>query len=91
MSGLVESARTFARELSNFFFNILPNQERVRLGRKLEEVAVELGITVQKIKTLIGFMLMVMGGYLIFLNTFFFLLPVAFLFFFFIFVAVRDH
>ena len=82
---------TFAKELFNSFFNILPNQERVRLGRKLEEVAVELGITVQKIKTLIGFMLMVMGGYLIFLNTFFFLLPVAFLFLFFIFVAVRDH
>ena len=91
MSELVESAMTFAKELFNSFFNILPNQERVRLGRKLEEVAVELGITVQKIKTLIGFMLMVMGGYLIFLNTFFFLLPVAFLFLFFIFVAVRDH
>ena len=90
MSGLVESAEIFARELSNSFFNILPNQERVRLERKLEELAVELGITVQQIKTLIGFMLMVMGGYLIFLNTFFFLLPVAFLFLFFIFVAVRD-
>ena len=90
MSGLVESAEIFARELSNSFFNILPNQERVRLERKLEELAVELGITVQQIKTLIGFMLMVMGGYLIFLNTFFFLLPVAFLFLFFIFVAVSD-
>ena len=91
MSELVESAMTFAKELFNSFFNILPNQERVRLGRKLEEVAVELGITVQKIKTLIGFMVMAMGGYLIFLNTFFFLLPVAFLFLFFIFVAVRNH
>ena len=81
--GLVESARAFARELSNFFFNILPNQERVTLERKLEEVAVELGITLQQIKTLIGFMLMAMGGYL-------FLLPVVLLFIFFIFVAVRD-
>ena len=90
MSGLVESARTFARELSNFFFNILPIQERVTLERKLEEVAVELGMTVQQIKTLISFMVMAMGGYLIFLNIFFFLLPVAFLFIFCILVAVRD-
>ena len=88
MSGLVESARTFARELSNFFFNILPNQERVTLERKLEEVAVELGVTVQQIKT--SFVVMAMGGYLIFLNIFFFLLPVVFLFIFFILVAVRD-
>ena len=90
MSGLVGSARTFARELSNFFFNILPNQERMTLERKLEEVAVELGMTLQQIKTLIGFMVMAMGGYLIFLNIFFFLLPVVFLFIFCILVAVRD-
>ena len=92
--GLVESANDFALQLASFFFDyIIPNQERVRLNRKLEEVANEMGISVSTLKTWMGFILMAGSGYLVFLNLFFFALPIAFLFLLLVFigyVAVRG-
>ena len=63
---LVESALTLALQLGTFFFDFFPDLE-------LEEMANEL-------KTFVGFMLMAAAGYLLFLNLFFFVLPVAFIF-----------
>ena len=91
---LVESANNFARNLSSSFFNkIIHPQQRERLQRELEKVAEEVGVSTNTLKTWVGFVLMAAGGYLVCLNTFFFILPVAFLFLMLFFIgiaAVRD-
>ena len=91
---LVESANNFARNLTSSFFNkIIHPQHRARLERELERVAEEVGVSIYTLKTWIGFVLMAAGGYLVCLNTFFFILPVAFLFLMLFFIgiaAVRD-
>ena len=91
---LVESANDFARNLTSSFFNkIIHPQQREGLERRLERIAEEAGMSTNTLKTQMGYMLMAAGGYLVCLNTFFFILPVAFLFLMLFFIgiaAVRD-
>ena len=72
------SAQNFALEttrtvLDNFF----SIQQRANIERQLQEVADKAGVPVTALKTAIGFLLIGAGGYLLYLNMFGFILPVA--------------
>ena len=86
-----ESAINFALEVATSCFDfIIPSQDRARINRKLEEVANRMGISLNTLKTFVGFALIAVGGYLVVLNLFFFILPLAFLFLLVVFLAVMD-
>ena len=55
-----------------------------------EEMANRMGISLNTLKTFVGFALIAVGGYLVVLNLFFFILPLAFLFLLVVFLAVMD-
>ena len=79
---LMESASNFAYKLTSYFFDFIGDEHRVMVQRQLEEAANELGVSVNTLKTWLGLLLMAAGGYLLFLNLFFFFVPFGFLIFF---------
>ena len=82
---LMDSASHFANQLASYCFG--------NLMEELEEVATELGISTNTLKTWLGYFIIAAGGYLLVLNLFFFALPLAFICLFIFFVGclvVRD-
>ena len=80
MSGrsVVKSGTIFARELTSYLLNLNPSPtQQMQVKRKMKEAARGMGITVETLKTYIGFFLILAGGYLIFLNILFFLIPIT--------------
>ena len=80
MSGrsVVKSGTIFARELTSYLLNLNPSPtQQMQVKRKMKEAARGMGITVETLKTYIGFFLILAGGYLIFLNFLYFLIPIT--------------
>ena len=87
MSGrsVVKSGTIFARELTSYLLNLNPSPtQQMQVKRKMKEAARGMGITVETLKTYIGFFLILAGGYLIFLNFLYFLIPLTLAVLFFI-------
>ena len=85
---LMESANNFASELASYFFdNPTDNEQHMMVQTSLEELANKLGVSVNTLKTWIGFILLAAVGYLLFINLFFFALPFAFFCFFIFFLG----
>ena len=83
MSGrsVVKSGTIFARELTSYLVNLNPSPtQQMQVKRKMKEAARGMGITVETLRTYIGFFLILVGGYLIFLiflNFLYFLIPLT--------------
>ena len=80
MSGrsVVKSGTIFARELTSYLVNLNPSPaQQMQVKRKMKEAARGMGITVETLKTCIGIFLILAGGYLIFLNLLYFLIPLT--------------
>ena len=80
MSGrsVVKSGTIFARELTSYLVNLNPSPaQQMQVKRKMKEAARGMGISVETLKTYIGFFLILAGGYLIFLNLLYFLIPLT--------------
>ena len=80
MSGrsVVKSGTIFARELTSFLLNLNPSPtQQMQVKRKMKKAARGMGISVETLKTYIGFFLILVGGYLIFLNLLYFLIPIT--------------
>ena len=75
---VVKSGTIFARELTSYLLNLNPSPiQQMQVMRKMTEAARGMGITVETLKTYIGIFLILAGGYLIFLNFLYFLIPLT--------------